>query len=257
MRAACSSERRSVSTVVVEGIYSHFANADASGPRLGAAPARALPGRDRVVRRARDGAARAPHGQFRRHPPASREPPRHGEAGHPPLRRLPVRRGPSHHRRGSPALSWKSRVVYFKVVPPRHPVSYGSTWQTDHPVRVVTVPVGYGDGYFRALSNVAQVMIREEVPGGGARLHGPDHGQHRVGDRVQRRPGRAAGARTATRSSPARISPSGRAPSPYEVLDEHQHPCPPRLRVAFDSRRASRAPAVAGRQGRAARSERP
>jgi len=59
-----------------------------------------------------------------------------------------------------PALSWKSRVVYFKVVKPDHPVSYGSTWQTDHPVRVVTVPVGYGDGYFRALSSVAQVMIR-------------------------------------------------------------------------------------------------
>jgi alanine racemase len=59
-----------------------------------------------------------------------------------------------------PALSWKSRVVYFKVVKPDHPVSYGSTWQTDHPARVVTIPVGYGDGYFRALSNVAQVMIR-------------------------------------------------------------------------------------------------
>jgi alanine racemase len=59
-----------------------------------------------------------------------------------------------------PALSWKSRVVYFKVVKPGHPVSYGSTWQTEHMVRVVTIPVGYGDGYFRALSNVAQVLIR-------------------------------------------------------------------------------------------------
>jgi alanine racemase len=59
-----------------------------------------------------------------------------------------------------PALSWKSRVVYFKVVQPGHPVSYGSTWQADHPVRIVTVPVGYGDGYFRALSNVAEVVIR-------------------------------------------------------------------------------------------------
>jgi alanine racemase len=59
-----------------------------------------------------------------------------------------------------PALSMRSRVVYFKVVNPGHPVSYGSTWQSDHPVRVVTVPVGYGDGYFRALSNVAHVLIR-------------------------------------------------------------------------------------------------
>ena len=59
-----------------------------------------------------------------------------------------------------PTLSWKSRVVYFKVVQPGHPVSYGSTWQSDHPVRLVTVPVGYGDGYFRALSNRAEVILR-------------------------------------------------------------------------------------------------
>ncbi|MBK8988118.1 MAG: alanine racemase [Chloroflexi bacterium] len=59
-----------------------------------------------------------------------------------------------------PSLSWTSRVVYFKVVQPGHPVSYGSTWQSDHMVRVVTVPVGYGDGYFRAMSNRAEVIIR-------------------------------------------------------------------------------------------------
>lgn len=59
-----------------------------------------------------------------------------------------------------PALQWKSQVCYFKVVQPGSPVSYGSTWQPDHPVRIVTVPVGYGDGYFRALSNQAQVLIR-------------------------------------------------------------------------------------------------
>lgn len=60
----------------------------------------------------------------------------------------------------SPALSWKSRVVYFKVVKPDHPVSYGSTWQSDRLVRVVTVPAGYGDGYFRTMSGKAQVIIR-------------------------------------------------------------------------------------------------
>jgi alanine racemase len=59
-----------------------------------------------------------------------------------------------------PALSWKSHVVYFKVVKPGHPVSYGSAWQSDHMVRVVTVPVGYGDGYFRRMSGKAQVIIR-------------------------------------------------------------------------------------------------
>jgi alanine racemase len=59
-----------------------------------------------------------------------------------------------------PAMSWKSRVVYFKVIKPGHPVGYGSTWQSDRPVRAVTVPVGYGDGYFRSMSHGAHVIIR-------------------------------------------------------------------------------------------------
>ncbi len=59
-----------------------------------------------------------------------------------------------------PSLAWKSRVVYFKVVKPSHPVSYGSTWQSDHETRIVTIPVGYGDGYFRSMSNRAKVIIR-------------------------------------------------------------------------------------------------
>jgi alanine racemase len=59
-----------------------------------------------------------------------------------------------------PALSWRTRVVYFKIVEPGSPVSYGSTWRSDHRVRVVTVPVGYGDGYFRSMSNRASVILR-------------------------------------------------------------------------------------------------
>jgi alanine racemase len=60
----------------------------------------------------------------------------------------------------APALTWKTRVVYFKVVKPGHPVSYGSTWQADRLTRVVTLPVGYGDGYARGMSNKAEVLIR-------------------------------------------------------------------------------------------------
>lgn len=61
-----------------------------------------------------------------------------------------------------PVLSWKSHVVYFKVVRPHHPVSYGGTWESDHPVRMVTVPVGYGDGYSSRLSGHASVIIRDQ-----------------------------------------------------------------------------------------------
>lgn len=57
------------------------------------------------------------------------------------------------------ALTWVSRVVYFKVVLPGNPVSYGSTWAPEEWTRVVTLPIGYGDGYVRALSNRGDVLI--------------------------------------------------------------------------------------------------
>jgi alanine racemase len=59
----------------------------------------------------------------------------------------------------APALTWRSRVVYFKVVKAGSPVSYGGTWAPTDWTRIVTVPVGYGDGYPRALSNRAEVVI--------------------------------------------------------------------------------------------------
>lgn len=59
-----------------------------------------------------------------------------------------------------PASTWKSLVVYFKVIKANNPVGYGLTWQSDHDVRAVTVPVGYGDGYFRSMSHNAQVLLR-------------------------------------------------------------------------------------------------
>ena len=59
-----------------------------------------------------------------------------------------------------PALTWKSHIVYFKVIKPGHPVGYGSMWESDHMVRAVTIPVGYGDGYFRSMSGNAEVIIR-------------------------------------------------------------------------------------------------
>jgi alanine racemase len=59
-----------------------------------------------------------------------------------------------------PALTWKSLVVYFKVIKAGYPVGYGMTWKPEHNIRAVTVPVGYGDGYFRYMSHKAEVLIR-------------------------------------------------------------------------------------------------
>lgn len=57
------------------------------------------------------------------------------------------------------ALRWSTRVVFFKVVKPGSPVSYGSTWAPAEATRVITLPVGYGDGYLRAMSGHAEVIV--------------------------------------------------------------------------------------------------
>ncbi|HEX2991064.1 MAG TPA: alanine racemase [Anaerolineales bacterium] len=59
----------------------------------------------------------------------------------------------------APALTWKSHVVYSKITRPGHPVSYGSLWQPNTETRIVTIPCGYADGYFRRMTNRAQVLI--------------------------------------------------------------------------------------------------
>ena len=58
-----------------------------------------------------------------------------------------------------PALTWKSKVVYSKITQPGRGVSYGSLWQAEAPTRIVTVPCGYADGYFRRMTNQARVVI--------------------------------------------------------------------------------------------------
>ncbi|MBP5733259.1 MAG: alanine racemase [Lachnospiraceae bacterium] len=58
-----------------------------------------------------------------------------------------------------PVLSLHSHVVYVKDVMPGQSISYGGTFTADHPMRVATIPVGYGDGYPRSLSSKGFVLI--------------------------------------------------------------------------------------------------
>ncbi len=58
-----------------------------------------------------------------------------------------------------PALTWRSRVAYSKRTRPGRPISYGSLWQAEAETGIVTIPCGYADGYFRRMTNQAQVVI--------------------------------------------------------------------------------------------------
>ena len=58
-----------------------------------------------------------------------------------------------------PVLSLVSHVIFVKTVEPGTSISYGGTFVAPNQMRVATIPVGYGDGYPRSLSNKGSVLI--------------------------------------------------------------------------------------------------
>lgn len=58
-----------------------------------------------------------------------------------------------------PVLSLVSHVIFVKTVEPGTSISYGGTFVAPEKMRVATIPVGYGDGYPRSLSNKGSVLI--------------------------------------------------------------------------------------------------
>lgn len=58
-----------------------------------------------------------------------------------------------------PALEWKSHISHIKTLEKGRGISYGATYVTERDTVVATVPVGYADGYPRALSNKGRVIV--------------------------------------------------------------------------------------------------
>lgn len=58
-----------------------------------------------------------------------------------------------------PALTWTTRLSFVKRVPAGETVGYGRTWTAPRETWIGTIPVGYGDGFSRLLSNRGRVLI--------------------------------------------------------------------------------------------------
>lgn len=58
-----------------------------------------------------------------------------------------------------PVLSLISHVTFVKTVAAGTSISYGGTFTAPKEMKVATIPVGYGDGYPRSLSNKGSVLI--------------------------------------------------------------------------------------------------
>lgn len=58
-----------------------------------------------------------------------------------------------------PVLSWRARIGQIKTVGAREPIGYGLSYRTTRVTRVAVLPVGYAEGYPRALSNRGSVLV--------------------------------------------------------------------------------------------------
>lgn len=59
-----------------------------------------------------------------------------------------------------PAMALKSQIIAVKEVQAGTAISYNSTYKTRERTRIAIVPVGYGDGYNRLLSNRGEALVR-------------------------------------------------------------------------------------------------
>jgi alanine racemase len=59
-----------------------------------------------------------------------------------------------------PVLEWKTRITFLKEVPAGTGLSYGHAFHTKKPSLIATMPIGYGDGLSRNLSNTLEVVVR-------------------------------------------------------------------------------------------------
>ncbi len=57
-------------------------------------------------------------------------------------------------------MSFETAISFLKKVPTGAQLSYGRTWTAPRPSKIAVLPVGYGDGYARALGNRAEVLVR-------------------------------------------------------------------------------------------------
>jgi len=61
-----------------------------------------------------------------------------------------------------PVMALYSRIMLLKQVSKGESLGYGCTFQTNRDSLIATIPIGYADGYRRALSNLGRVIVRRK-----------------------------------------------------------------------------------------------
>ncbi|WP_376790318.1 alanine racemase [Thermoflexus sp.] len=150
---------RTMDGLMVEGLYTHFATADESDPSF---VMRQLRRFEEVIVALESAGIRVSLRHAANSAATMRFRSAHFEAVRPGLALYGMRPSteweppfPLH-----PAMTIKSRVIRVWTLAPGESVGYGRTFVAERESRMALVPIGYGDGYPRALSNRGYVLIQ-------------------------------------------------------------------------------------------------
>jgi alanine racemase len=61
-----------------------------------------------------------------------------------------------------PVMSWKTRIISLRDFPAGQSIGYNGRFVTKAPSKIAVIPVGYGDGFTRHLSNKGRVIVRDQ-----------------------------------------------------------------------------------------------
>jgi alanine racemase len=148
---------RAASRLRIEGIYTHFANADdASDPFTEQQIAKY----DRMLAVLREHGIDAPCHHLANSPASLRGLVRPGDFARVGIALYGPQRIDTAAGAIAPLLRWRTEIMRLKELPAGHAIGYGTTFRTSRLSRIATLPVGYADGYDRLLSNKADVLVR-------------------------------------------------------------------------------------------------
>jgi len=143
-------------TLRLEGLMSHLASADAHD---GASAEDQLARFRELLDAAKSAGLAVPAAHIANSAAILRFPASYFDLVRPGLMLYGYVNGPTAAADLRPALSWKTHIVQVKCVGAGQPVSYGGTFVTSRPSTLAILPVGYADGYSRALSNRGHVLV--------------------------------------------------------------------------------------------------
>jgi alanine racemase len=141
----------------IDGIYTHFANAENSNDPF---TEQQIATYDRMLAVLREYGIDAPRHHFANSPATLQGLVRPGDFARVGIALYGPQRISTASGTIEPVLRWRTEIMRLKELPSGHAIGYGSTFHTSRPSRIATLPVGYADGYDRLLSNNADVLVR-------------------------------------------------------------------------------------------------